>query len=222
MSQNKSTDPLTSGAIDVAGALTLLGDNHALYAQIAHAFLEEIQKLPQRLAPLLRATDLSEAARVLHTSKGLALTVGAIQLGESCQAGELEIKAALQASRPLAPQVLDRICAQIRASVAATTHTMGSVLAGLSPVQDGSDNANGSAGENNRAAKLLADLNQLEALLKQSDMRAVDAHKMMLRLHGAAVQGRLDALNAAMDAFDFERGVVQCSALIRAFSGPKT
>jgi hypothetical protein len=65
---------------------------------------------------------------------------------------------------------------------------------------------------------LIADLRHLESLLVQSDMRAIDAHKELWRVHGASAQGRLDALNAALLAFDFERGVVQCGELIREFS----
>jgi hypothetical protein len=65
---------------------------------------------------------------------------------------------------------------------------------------------------------LIADLRELESLLRQSDMRAIDVYKRLWQAHGAAAQGRLDALNAALSAFDFERGVVQCEELIREFS----
>lgn len=213
------TEPLTPGAIDVAAALTLLGGNHALYEQVARAFLEEIQTLPQRLAPLLSTTDLSEAARTLHTTKGLALTVGAIQLGESCRAGELEIKAALGTASPLDPQALDRIGQRIRESVAATTRTIAAALSGLTPADNTGDNQAGVAAQP-EPADLLTDLKQLEELLKQSDMRAVDVHKQLVRVHGASSQRRLEPLNAALYAFDFERGVVQCGELIRALAAP--
>jgi HPt (histidine-containing phosphotransfer) domain-containing protein len=218
--QSNSTEALKPGAIDVATALTLLGGNDALYEQVARSFIEEIQTLPERLAPLLRATDLSEAARTLHTTKGLALTVGAVHLGETCRAGEVEIKAALRTSSPLEGKALDRISAMVRESVTATTMTMGSALTGLAVKDGSSDNPGGTAGVQAEAADLLTDLKQLESLLKQSDMRAVDAHKQLLRVHGTSAQGRLEPLNAALYAFDFERGVVQCSELIRALAAP--
>lgn len=217
-SRSDSTEPLTPGAVDVATALTLLGDNQALYAQVAHSFMEEIQTLPQRLAALLRAADLSEAARTLHTTKGLALTVGAIQLGQSCRAGELEIKAAIKTAATLDSAALDRISARVSESVAATTSTMGAILAAMTASTESSSKTPGTAVANNSMAGLLADLKHLELLLQQSDMRAVDACKQLLRAHGQTAPGRMDALNEALCSFDFERGVVQCRELIRALS----
>ena len=93
-SSPQATETLTPGTIDVPGAMNLLGDNEALYAQIARSFLDEIHTLPQRLAPMLSALDLSEAARTLHTIKGLSLTVGAKGLAAVCKQGELALKAA--------------------------------------------------------------------------------------------------------------------------------
>ena len=68
---------------------------------------------------------------------------------------------------------------------------------------------------------LLADLKLLESLLVQSDMRAVDTHHQICRTHGAAAAQHLAALNAAMHAFDFERGVVQCGVFLREFGANK-
>jgi HPt (histidine-containing phosphotransfer) domain-containing protein len=170
------------------------------------------------LEPMLHAADLSEAARTLHTFKGLSLTVGAVHLGESCRAGELEIKAALGASSGLEASGLGRIGARIAESVTATARTLETELTGLVPKPDSLDQTVGNGSGQSGTTDLIADLRHLESLLVQSDMRAIDAHKELWRVHGASAQGRLDALNAALLAFDFGRGVVQCGELIREFS----
>jgi HPt (histidine-containing phosphotransfer) domain-containing protein len=213
-----SAEPLASGAIDLAAALTLLGGNHALYEQVAQSFLDEIQTLPARLEPMLRAVDLNEAARTLHTLKGLSLTVGAVHLGESCRKSELEIKAVLGSAGGLDENSQNRIGTRVSESVASTTRTMKAALAGLNPAQDSSAQASEDAAALSASQDLIADLKNLESLLIQSDMRAIDVHKQLWRVHGAAAQGRLDGLNAALHSFDFERGVVQCGVLIREFS----
>lgn len=218
-SPSQATESLTPGALDIPGAMTLLGDNEALYAQIARSFLEEISSLPHRLMPMLNALDLSEAARTLHTIKGLSLTVGAKGLAAVCKQAEQSLKVAHAAGSSPEPEALAQLSAQLEASVAATTTALEAALGG-----SGHGSGSGGATAHNGATSgdldleaLIADLKLLESLLIQSDMRAVDTHLQICRVHGDAAADRLAALNAAMHAFDFERGVVQCGVLLREF-----
>lgn len=206
--EQSDTVSATSG-IDTAGAITLLSGNKALYGQIAQAFLDEIQTLPARVAPLLQAPDPAEAVRALHTIKGLALTVGAVQLGETCRAGEKLLKA-----ERLPGQVdgADRthFLARLQTEVASTTLAMQLALKTLDMTAENAAN-NGTQPD---AHELIGDLQQLATLLAQSDMRAVDAHTQLRRKHSAALDARFEPLNSALQAFDFERGVVQCETLL--------
>jgi HPt (histidine-containing phosphotransfer) domain-containing protein len=209
---------LASGSIDLAAALTLLGGNHALHEQVARSFLVEIKTLPARLAPMLHATDLSEAARLLHTIKGLSLTVGAVHLGECCRVSELEIKAAIGTASGLDTAGLSRIGTRVGESVETTTRTLEAAFSGLRPANVSPVPAPQDGAAQSSPRDLIADLRRLESLLIQSDMRAIDVHKQLWRDYGATAKGRLGALNEALYAFDFERGVVQCGELIREFS----
>ncbi len=214
-STDGGTEPPAPGAIDVAAALTLLDGNHTLFEQVARSFLEEIRTLPTRLAPQLHAADLSEAARTLHTTKGLALTVGAVHLGAACREGESEIRALVGVKDGMDPQSLQRISRLISDAVTVTAGAMESALQALEAAAAQPASTQDNADIFYSSADLLGELRHLESLLVQREIRALDAYKQIRRVYGAAARGRLDALDAAMYAFDFERGVVQCNELIR-------
>jgi len=209
----QATENTMHPAVDVSGAIALLGDNEALYAQIAQSYLDEISTLPQRLRPMLGALDLSEATRTLHTIKGLSLTVGAKELAAVCKQGEQTLKEAHTAGSPLDAEAFAPLMAQLEASVATTTQALQAALPGDSDASMQSASTADALDVN----ALVADLELLESLLAQSDMRAVDTHHHICRVHGHAAAEQLAALNAAMHAFDFERGVVQCGVLLREF-----
>ena len=64
-------------------------------------------------------------------------------------------------------------------------------------------------------AALLADLQELHDLLRNSDMQALDVHARLQAVHGGGAAGELEALDAALAAFDFVQGALACDDLIR-------
>jgi two-component system, sensor histidine kinase and response regulator len=206
---------LPVGAIDVSGALALLGDNVQLYGQIAQAYLAEIAAMPGQMQDLLQRGELTEASRVLHTIKGLSLTVGAKQLSAVCRTGELQVKQALTDS--MAPDT-SSLQSALQESIIATTEALQSALRTLIPAATAAQATASTSVPSLDVPALLADLQTLERLLAESDMRALEHHTALRAAYAGATGARLDDLSAALGAFDFAQGVVQCRDLIREFS----
>ncbi len=80
------------GTVDTAAALERLGGDRTLYAQVLEEFLAEMAQVPPRLASLLAGGDLAGAAGILHTLKGLAGTVGAMELAAQARAWEAQLR----------------------------------------------------------------------------------------------------------------------------------
>jgi CheY-like chemotaxis protein/HPt (histidine-containing phosphotransfer) domain-containing protein len=198
-------------AVDVSGALERLGDNTDLYARILQSYLDEITGMPDQLDAFLLGGDLAGATRLLHTLKGLSATVGADDLAAVAKTAESAIKGAD------APLPHDELRASFREAVASTGRIMGQIAQGLT--QPAPQAPAAAAPPALDTARLVADLRELRGLLKSSDMRALDVHAQLRQTdaHGAA--GELKGLDAAMAAFNFAQGVIQCEALMQKF-GP--
>jgi CheY-like chemotaxis protein/HPt (histidine-containing phosphotransfer) domain-containing protein len=74
------TDVVDSGNIDFAQALVWMGGSTKLYCDVAGAFLKDLPAHADSLERHLASVQPKDAARVMHTLKGLARTVGAVQL----------------------------------------------------------------------------------------------------------------------------------------------
>ena len=79
--------------LDEVAALERLGGSSALYATILTSFVGDLAAYPATVQAQLDAQDAAAAARVLHTLKGLAATVGAIYLAEQAIVLERGVKA---------------------------------------------------------------------------------------------------------------------------------
>jgi len=78
--------------LDEAGALDRLGGSSELYATILNSFLQDLPRSPAVVRGHMERNNLLEAARALHTLKGLAATVGALALNQRAVALEREVK----------------------------------------------------------------------------------------------------------------------------------
>ncbi len=203
--------------LDIPAALALLGDNDDLYQQIAQAYLDELASVSQRLPALLVPGQLEEASRVLHTLKGLSMTVGAVHLGGVCRIGESQLKAINAGAEPDAA-ALSRLRSDLEQAMAQTRQGLEDALRTLAGAA-GPPLADASAADTplNRRA-LVDDLATLRGLLASSDMRAMDMHATLQKNHPAAA-GTLAPLKAAVESLDFAQAVVQCDTFIKKF-GP--
>jgi PAS domain S-box-containing protein len=199
-------------AVNVSGALARLGGNTELYARILRSYLGDISRLPDQFDAFLQHGDLSAAARLLHTLKGLSATVGAEHLATVASTAESILQGADATRSP------DDLRTRLREAVAATGRILDQVAQNLPQPAPPPIPATAQAALD--GTRLVADLRELQGLLKMSDMRALDVHAQLHQTHAKLPAGTLDELDAALAALDFAQGVLQCEALIRKCSPP--
>jgi HPt (histidine-containing phosphotransfer) domain-containing protein len=198
--------------LDAVAAIALMDDSTELYQEIAQAYLQEIADLGQRLNGLLAQANLSEAARTLHTFKGLSLTVGANLLSEVCRKCELHLKSLQQQGRALDDATRAAMKEALDLTITQTDAALLAVLADVNPV--GTPGLEASTGD---TQALLADLRGLRGMLILSDMRALDLQASLWERYPTR-QASLQSLHQAVKIFNFSQAVFQCDELIRTFS----
>jgi signal transduction histidine kinase/CheY-like chemotaxis protein/CHASE1-domain containing sensor protein len=107
-----------SEMIDVAGALAWVGDDIALYRKFLDSFLDDVRGNADQLQTHFERGEQSDAARVLHTLKGLARTVGALDLARAAAHAEARFKHALP------PEDAQILVIQIREQIASATQAL--------------------------------------------------------------------------------------------------
>ncbi|WP_293932378.1 PAS domain-containing hybrid sensor histidine kinase/response regulator [Iodobacter sp.] len=188
-------------SIDQQGALERLGGNKVLYERILAAFLGEITAMPDQLDALLQVNNQADAARLMHTLKGMAATVGANYLASmaSIAEGELKLDESDFAKHDLS--------LRFRAAVQLTMRALGQDVPLASTALPKLD-----------IPRLIADVQELHSLLNQSDMLAFDVHARLKKTHIETMNGELKGLNNAIATFDYAEGVLQCEALLKKYS----
>ncbi|MFT7724119.1 MAG: response regulator [Roseateles sp.] len=192
--------------LDRDAALRRLGGRQTLYDRLAAAF---VQDAPAELAALrrhLRQGSVPEAARVLHTLRGLAGAVGAPALADLAGRQEQGLRAGPQAGRVQAvdADALQRLLDE----------TLAALPAGPAPVP-----------ATTPAAPAPPDLlRQLRQLLAERNMRAVAVCEQLGAQVDALAPAAREALAAAVARLDFAGALTACDALLRQLaereSGP--
>ncbi len=197
---------------DTAGAIARLEGNTALYLQILKTFLDKLAGLSDQLDALLQNGDFQEAERLVHTTKGLALTVGAQGLATVCRTTEGDIRGAQPGN---ANAALSTAQAELRRTARVTEQFLQGVCTAMEatveppgPVPPAS--LDGTA--------LLQGLRKLQGLLRTSDLQATDVLAALVQQHGAAAPGLLDDLQAAVAVLDFGHAARHCEALLGRLS----
>jgi len=105
----------TLAGVDLAAALKRLGGMQDLYRRMLASYIAELHNLPEQLKALRQHSDpaktQSDATRLFHTLKGLALTMGATEL--SVVAGNAEQRMSTEPS----PAQLTAACQQLETEV---------------------------------------------------------------------------------------------------------
>jgi signal transduction histidine kinase/DNA-binding response OmpR family regulator/HPt (histidine-containing phosphotransfer) domain-containing protein len=107
-----------SDAIDVAGALAWVGDDIQMYRRFLTSFLEDVSGNADQLQNHLQRGEEKDAARVLHTLKGLSRTVGALELSSFAANAEVRLKHAWT------QEDAQLLVAQTREHIASTTQAL--------------------------------------------------------------------------------------------------
>ncbi len=191
-------------SVDSIAALERLGGNRALYVRVLQSFLTDIVTLPDQFEGQLIAANLISAERLLHTLKGLSSTVGASYLAAVARRAEITVRQARETRRPLDTLSL---AAELRTAMVNTQMVIQRVVQSFGPVHGVSTpHLTGPADE--------VLLGELMALLRASDMRAVEVFEQLRQAPPQSHSVAWQQLCSAMNAFDFKRAAEAADMLL--------
>ena len=198
----------SASALDIDAALARLGGNAALYETITQSYLQEAGDFANQLDRLLVADDLTSAARLLHTVKGLSATVGAVGMAAVAKSAENTIRGTM----PFSALDLRR---DFRAAVQTTIQALTKACHALTSTQsDAPEFANAAAGTVAPSpSQTCAQLQHLLDLLEHSDMEALQVHAQIASSQALTPEA-IAGLNQSIARFDFETAKKHCKALI--------
>jgi CheY-like chemotaxis protein len=202
-------EPITTllpGEIDVAGTLERMGGNTSLLGSVLRSFARDLSKAADQMRVLLSEGAAPEARRAMHTLKGLAATVGARHLAQV--AADLERRL----ERSPAPADAQEMARTLQTAIDATAQSLVPVLRQY----PADEPVSAMVAVDDDPVALVQDLRVVCAMLERSDMDAVQAHARMRLVHGATLKPSLDALDASMNALDFQAATAQYLALLAA------
>ncbi|WP_284617892.1 PAS-domain containing protein [Aquabacterium humicola] len=208
--------------VDLQQAVDRLSGKRAVWRRSARSFAAELPGHRLQLAALLQRGERSEAARLLHTIKGVAATLGADALAACAADGEVRLGEARLGDVRLGEAAPDGMSARLAESI---DTEIARAQAGLQAVADLLDD--GQAGPPAAApdpAALAAGLQALMPLLAEGDMVATDVFADLQAAHEATWGEAMQPLADAMARLDFPAALSDCerlrAQLAPASSGP--
>ncbi|MEO5732997.1 MAG: PAS domain S-box protein [Rubrivivax sp.] len=230
--------------VEIGSALERLGRKPALYGRLLDGFVAELDGVAAQTRADVDAGRLGAAARLAHTVRGTAATLGARALAAAAGDCEAALLAAARLidSTPQRPHentavaaTLERWCAaleQARAPLSALRDALrpidGRPATSADDVRDGSAGAGAAAvdaattlfpppaDDSAERSDLQTRLQALAVLLQQSDMAALAAHDALQQRHGHSARGQMLApLNGAVAALDFDAALQHCRQIGR-------
>lgn len=211
-----TTTPDSTEAIDCAAALKRLGGSRALYLEAIQGFTQDMSTFPDALQPGGRASEGPQAARALHTLKGLANTVGANKLAR--HAADLEV----QILQGLSPNNRPDAVQPLLASLSSTLAALSVVAQRLSTEITTTSSLSAAQPPQIVAETLHSDLQALHAFLTRDDMESLKVYaRIRLKCHTQPHPGcdaDFDALDAAMSHLDFVSAATLCETLLQEFA----
>nr|WP_315488126.1 CHASE domain-containing protein [uncultured Rhodoferax sp.] len=206
-----------AAGIDLAAALLRLGGRQEVYRRMLGTFVDDLLGMPSQLQDLVRNSadegTLAQTKRLLHTLKGLAAALGALELAREAAAAEKAVAA--DGSAEQAAKSTNQACRAIH-------HALPGLQALLVAMQR--DNANLTDEDADAAvppldrSALVVALDALAQLLQADDMEAMNAMATLQQEFGPALGDAFAALEVAMADMDFERALPLCRELITAFT----
>ena len=184
---------------DFATALTRLGGDAALFAGIAHTFIDDARQRPAELQQYLEQGDNNAAARVLHTLKGGAGTLGLNALASFAAEQEQNLR-----QHPVSIQIAP-LCATLTAQIEAACASLHQAIPQTPPAQ-----ISPTAVDPDRLALVLA---ELQTLLQDGDMRATRAARDIQPQLAQWVAAEAQQLEAAITQLNFPLALDICTQL---------
>jgi len=184
---------------DFATALTRLGGDAALFAGIAHTFIDDARQRPAELQQYLEQGDNNAAARVLHTLKGGAGTLGLNALASFAAEQEQNLR-----QHPASIQIAT-LCATLTAQIEAACACLHQAIPQTPPAQ-----ISPTAVDPDRLALVLA---ELQTLLQDGDMRATRAARDMQPQLAQWAAAEAQQLETAIAQLNFPLALDICTQL---------
>ncbi len=202
--------------MDLHAALGRLGGKPEVYRRMLQTFVKDLAGMPEMLLSFAAQSDAGALARLLHTLKGLAATLGATALADAAARGETQLLSAPAAAPPNAPSVdIQRVAQRAAQAIGAARPGLEVLLLTL---QAGSAAPHASSPEAAQAAldvpATLRRLNVLAEQLHSGDMAATQSIADLRLQPSGAGAAPLQALDDAIAALDFEGALRQCEAMI--------
>ena len=198
--------------IDAEEAIARLGGNEKLYAEVLESYLQELQDQPDQLDALLKNGNMVDAARQLHTFKGLSATVGATYLAAVTKQTELAVR------NNALPHDLAHWQDSFRSTVERSMHLLRPLVE-----RTGSVASKGSGTAAPPGAIALQDwsgvlrvFEELHALLLCSDLRALEVHSALQINKAVVALSGFDGLSRSIAGFDFISAAAQCEQMMLA------
>ncbi len=183
-------------------ALTRIGNDQAVFWRMVDSFNHELQQLQPRVLQL-DDTERDTLQRHLHTIKGLAATLGAIDLQDAAR----ELESAVKGGAQLADLI------EQRQALAELMLTTAEDYAALRREHDGQPAAHVLAGQYAAQPVAQASLQALDSLLERSDLEALQRIDQLVAEHpGHEVLLALQKSVAAMDFADARRQIADLLA----------
>jgi signal transduction histidine kinase/DNA-binding response OmpR family regulator/CHASE3 domain sensor protein/HPt (histidine-containing phosphotransfer) domain-containing protein len=179
---------------DFDAAVRRLGGNKALFLQMAGMFIQSAKTLPAELQRHLSAEQKSDTIRLLHTLQGTASSVGAKQLAIYALQLEQQLRLAdgsgsVMLSAHEFDAFLHETCDALRAYADSLKGDTEARVRALSAAAD--------------APAIVAMLDELDTLMRDKNMRAVNIFEELKSTFGLALGDKLLDLEHAMNDLDF-------------------
>ena len=199
----------SAAGVDIRAALNRLGGQVGVYQRMLHSFARDLAGLPQQLQAHIAQGQAVPAARLLHTLKGLAATLGAMALAAEAAQGEQQLAAGPTPAKAAA--LAQRACAAISAASPG--------LATLLQALQAAEKANTAPPTAFDGTALVTILRAMAEQLQNADMAATDTMAEMQRRFGGALGDQLQPIDGAIGALDFESALRLCKKLIQSQPG---
>ncbi|MDP2005461.1 MAG: PAS-domain containing protein [Rubrivivax sp.] len=198
-----------AAGVELVPALQRMGGKQAVYARMLGTALHDFGTLAQALQQPLVDADMADAARTLHTLKGLAATLGITALARAAAAAEQAVSAGPPAAGAMPA------CAAVGAALAAALPALANLAERLRAAATDTPPAAAAPGAQEDHAALHVRLEELAQLLAQSDMRATELAPTLRQQAGSRLGPLLDELDEAVGALDFDRAAPLCRQLLQ-------
>ena len=205
--------------VDLAVALHRIGGKRPVYQRMLRSFINDLAAMPAALIGHLEAAEFADAARLMHTLKGLAATLGMGPLSAQAAAAEKLVAGAEPLERKLV-----HACHLNQALLAAEAGLQGlhdGLLASIEAAAEAAVSRPEEASGKADLAEWRTGLHALSLHLQDADMAAmqdIEALSAQCRLLFGSTRPLQD-LDEAVGSLDFERALTLCKALIEE-AGP--